>query len=242
MNRHLVPDLAVTKTDGLSTASAGQQITYTIIASNIGETSANNVTVVDTLPSDVTFVSASDAGVFNGATKTISWNLGTVENTGPTQSKTLTVTVLLDAIFPAGQTVLTNNVNVSTTTTEPNLQNNHAIDTTAVNIAPPVTVDPLLSITKTSNVTTFTNPGLFVAYTITITNASTVTETAKNIVLKDVLPTGFTFDDNSTSKTLAPFDLKPGESKTFTLNALVGLVVPAHIPTLPRPRATTRQK
>lgn len=341
INRQLVPDLAVTKTDGLTTANTGQQVTYTIVASNRGETSAENVTVVDTLPAHVAFVSASDSGVYNTTTRTISWNLGTMENTGPTQSKTLTVTVLLDALFPAGQTLLTNAVDVSTTTTEPNMQNNHAIDTTAVNAAPtialtktatpnpvtagqninytmtwsvagnslattvllsdpipakttfvsvadggsynattntvtwnlgtqtpgatgqvhfivktttpiangtvitntasldaaetdpvlataPITVSsgPVLSITKSSNVTTFTNPGLFVAYTITVTNAATAGDTAKNVVLKDVLPTGFTFDDSSTSKTFAAFDLKPGETKTFTVNALVGLVTP----------------
>lgn len=224
VNRHLVPDMAVTKTDGLTTANAGQHVSYTLVASNVGEVRADNVTVVDSLPAHVTFVSASNDGVFNSATKTISWNLGSMDNTGPTQSKTLTVTVQLDATFPVGQTVLTNAVDVSTTTPEPNLQNNHAIDTTAVTITPPITSGPTLSITKTSNVTTFTNPGLFVAYTITVTNSATVTETAKNIVLKDVLPAGFTFEDSSTSKTFTAFDLKPGESKTFTVNALVGLV------------------
>ena len=341
INRHLVPDLAITKTDGLTTASTGQQITYTIVASNVGETAAENSTVVDTLPAHVAFVSASDSGVYNSAAKTITWSLGTMDATGPTQSKTLTVTVLLDTVFPAGQTVLTNTVDVSTETIEPNLQNNHAIDTTAVNTGPiialtkvatpnpvtagqnisytmswtvtgnaaatnvtltdplpanttfvsaadggtynattntvswnlgtqtpsafgqvhmvvkvnaplangtiitntatldsaetdpvtasaPVTVGsgPILSITKTSNVTTFTNPGLFVAYTITVTNAATATDTAKNIVLKDTLPAGFTFEDSSTSKTFTAFDLKPGETKTFTVNALVGLVTP----------------
>jgi uncharacterized repeat protein (TIGR01451 family)/LPXTG-motif cell wall-anchored protein len=51
------------------------------------------------------------------------------------------------------------------------------------------------------------------------------------VVLKDLLPAGFTFEDSSTNKTFPAFDLAPGESKTFTFNALVGATVTSGVHT-----------
>jgi uncharacterized repeat protein (TIGR01451 family) len=52
-------DLAITKLDNPDPARVGEPITYTITASNLGPGDATGVTVVDTLPAGVTFVSAS---------------------------------------------------------------------------------------------------------------------------------------------------------------------------------------
>lgn len=61
-------DLSITKTDSPDPVSAGEQLNYTLTATNNGPNVADAVTVVDTLPAGVTFVSASagcthDAGV-----------------------------------------------------------------------------------------------------------------------------------------------------------------------------------
>ena len=47
-------DLAITKTDGVTTATPGGSVTYTITASNAGPSSATGATVADTFPASLT--------------------------------------------------------------------------------------------------------------------------------------------------------------------------------------------
>ena len=47
-------DLAITKTDGVTTATAGGGVTYTIVASNAGPSAAVGATVADTFPASLT--------------------------------------------------------------------------------------------------------------------------------------------------------------------------------------------
>src|SRR5436190_17672226 len=49
-----VADLPITKTDGQTTASPGQTITYTIAGTNAGPTAANGAVVADTVPAALT--------------------------------------------------------------------------------------------------------------------------------------------------------------------------------------------
>lgn len=51
-------DLSITKQDSAPTVNAGDLITYTITVKNDGPSDATNVVVVDTLPEQVTFISA----------------------------------------------------------------------------------------------------------------------------------------------------------------------------------------
>ena len=69
-------DLAVTKTDGVTSASPGDTLTYNLTISNVGNQGATGVRVSDTLPANTTFVSASDGGAYNGGV--VTWNLGSV--------------------------------------------------------------------------------------------------------------------------------------------------------------------
>ncbi|MBI5405347.1 MAG: DUF11 domain-containing protein [Candidatus Kerfeldbacteria bacterium] len=76
---------------------------------------------------------------------------------------------------------------------------------------------PILGITKTNDIVGFTNPGKQVNYTITVTNAANATDTAKNVVMNDTLPVGFTFVDTGlATKSTNVGDLAPGASKSFT--------------------------
>ncbi len=50
-------DLCISKTDGLTTVSPSQVITYTIIASNVGSTDAYNAVVSDVMPANLTNIS-----------------------------------------------------------------------------------------------------------------------------------------------------------------------------------------
>ena len=47
-------DLAITKTDGVTTATPGGIVTYTITASNAGPSNATGATVADTFPASLT--------------------------------------------------------------------------------------------------------------------------------------------------------------------------------------------
>ncbi|MCB2179598.1 DUF11 domain-containing protein [bacterium] len=73
-----VPDIAISKTDGLTVVSANTALTYTLTVENLGDQDATGVTVVDTLPVDVTFVSAGDnpdgaAASYDSGTHTVTW-------------------------------------------------------------------------------------------------------------------------------------------------------------------------
>ena len=52
-------DLSITKTDSPDPVTAGKNLTYTVQVTNGGPSTASAVTVTDTLPAGVTFVSAT---------------------------------------------------------------------------------------------------------------------------------------------------------------------------------------
>ncbi|MBA3618668.1 MAG: M36 family metallopeptidase [Acidothermales bacterium] len=71
------PFVAFTKT-GPAVADQGQTITYTLDYANLGPAPSSDVKIVDKLPKGVSFVSASGPDTFNGSTRTVTWNIGTV--------------------------------------------------------------------------------------------------------------------------------------------------------------------
>ncbi|HID26982.1 MAG TPA: DUF11 domain-containing protein, partial [Methanosarcinales archaeon] len=84
--------LNLTKDDGLSGAcvNPGDTITYTISYTNGNPTNVTNVTITDTLPSEVTYQSCTGGCSQSG--NTVTWNIGTVTS-GTSGSVTLTVQV-----------------------------------------------------------------------------------------------------------------------------------------------------
>ena len=62
------PSIAITQTASTNPAVMGQNLTYTLVVTNQGSAAAATVTVTDTLPAGVTFVSASAGGTNNGGT------------------------------------------------------------------------------------------------------------------------------------------------------------------------------
>ena len=85
-------DVKTTKT-GPTSASGFSNITYTIIVTNHGPSTASNVVVSDTLPAGVTFVSASSGGANNSGV--VTWT--PVENQGP-GTNTVVVQVADDGV------------------------------------------------------------------------------------------------------------------------------------------------
>ncbi len=159
----------VAKTDNQTTVSAGQTYSYTITVTNNFSTQATGVTVTDALPSNVTYVSASDSGFLNG--NTVTWNNLTVN---ANSQRILTLNVRVNDNVSSG-TVISNTAVVNGSFT--------GTDTTTVSGGG---TGGNLSITKTDGRTTVViNETL--TYTITLTNNSN--NSVSNVSVTDTLPT-----------------------------------------------------
>ena len=100
----------------------GDQITYTIVATNNGPDTAANVVVTDHLPSGVTYVSSTaSAGSYDSATGL--WTVGNLAN-GGTQSLQITATVT--TADPSG-TLISNTASGTSDTADPNAANNSGV-------------------------------------------------------------------------------------------------------------------
>lgn len=86
--------VTATKTADPSTVSVGNNVTFTIVVTNPGDTPATNVTVSDPLPSSLTFVSASATQGSCSGTSTVNCSLGTL---APSASATITITARADS-------------------------------------------------------------------------------------------------------------------------------------------------
>lgn len=181
-------DVTVTKTATLAAVAAGQDLTYVVTATNLanGLSQAQNVSITDTLPNSLTFVSASPSSGFCSTTPTansttgpgnnqVSCNLGTLNN-GAQQ----TVTIVVRPNNATRGSSITNGVSVATTTTEIDTTNNSASVVTSVQ-------NPALdlSINKTESVDPLA-VGDNTVYTVTVTNQGP--SAAENVVITDTLP------------------------------------------------------
>lgn len=123
-------DLSVTKTDSPDPVVAGSNLTYTITATNTNNTNtaATNVTLVDTLPAGVTFVSASAGCAFDGVDK-VTCNLGIIS---ANSSKQVTITITVNELITG---TITNSVSVGGSEPDCDTGNNSASADTVV-VAP----------------------------------------------------------------------------------------------------------
>ena len=181
-------DVTVTKTASVASVPAGQNLTYVITASNIanGLSSADNVSITDTLPSNLVFISATPstgscatqptANSTTGAgNNQLQCNLGNVVNGGQQ-----TVTVVVRPRTEANGTPIVNNVDVTTTTPEDITTNNHA--DISVNVTAPV-FDLLIN--KTVSIDPIA-AGDDTVYTVTVQNQGP--SATQGIVITDNLP------------------------------------------------------
>jgi uncharacterized repeat protein (TIGR01451 family) len=105
------PLLCLEKTADSDPVAPGTIFNYTLRYENTGNSSASGVTVIDTLPANVTFQSASAGGVYSAATRTVTWNIGDLASgTG----SFLTVTVQVHADIVVGTSIV-NNASITST-------------------------------------------------------------------------------------------------------------------------------
>ena len=124
-------DLSITKTDSADPVSVGAEFDYSITVSNAGPEAANGVSVEDTLPHEVDFVSAtaSPGTCDTQGSKRVNCDIGTLASGG-----SATVTIRVRAAR-AGQA--TNEATVSATSpNDPTPANNQATQQTTIQEGP----------------------------------------------------------------------------------------------------------
>ncbi len=180
------PSLSLSKTVDHATAAPGDVLTYTLAYANTGNADAAGVVLSDVLPAHTTFLSASHGGAFSAGS--VTWQLGTV---AAGASGSVSFTVRLDAVFPAGNTTVVNTATVSSPSTSPVTSNPV---TTIVNAA------PILGLSKSVNRSTAA-PGELLTYALAYQNSGNAAATA--VVLTDTLPARTTFVSASGGGTYA---------------------------------------
>ena len=193
-----VPEIIPTKDVDNTALNFGDKVEYTITLSNNGVVDAKQVVVVDTLDEGLTFVSASDNGVWNPFKRTVTWTVDLAKG----ESKVFTVIATVSAYGNIPNTVSVGDKSSS------------------VNIAVPEIIPG-----KTVDVEN-PNFGDTVTYTVVVTNNGVVD--AKQVVVRDILDKGlkfvkatgeYTFDEDSRTVTWI-VDLAKGESQTFYVTAV----------------------
>ncbi len=172
-------DLSVTIVDTPDPVLDGQDITYTITVTNAGPSTASTVTLNDVEPGGTSPAPLTPPAGWSCTPQTGVGFSCTIASMPPGQA-VFTVVVQVGPSLPDGR-VLVNSVNVSSTTPDPNLNDNAAAAQTTVHAA------SALSATKT--VSGSFAPGGAVTYTLVVTNAGPTTEfDSAGDELTDVLP------------------------------------------------------
>ena len=195
----VVPEITPDKTVNITNPNFGDKVEYTITVSNNGVGDAKQVVVVDTLNEGLTFVSASDNGVWDPVKRTVTWIVDLAKG----ESKVFTVNATVSGYGNVSNSLVVGNKTAGVNVTVPEINPDKT-----VNVANP-------------------NFGDDVTYTVTVSNDGI--GDAKAVVVRDVLGEGlkfvsatgnYTFDE-ATNTIIWIVDLAKGESKTFKVNATV---------------------
>ena len=214
-----VPALVLTKNDAPDPVTLGDHVTYTLTVTNVGAATSTAVTITDTLPGGVSFISATTtAGTVSQSGSTVTFDLGDLAPGG-----TATSTIV---VVPTAVGTITNTASVSSDEPLP--------DTIHNSITQETTVVPALAITKEDA----PDPvvlGATITYTLTVTNVGAATSTA--VTITDTLADGVNFVSATTtagsvsqSGNTVIFDLGalgPGITTTSTL-----IVIPTAVGTI----------
>ncbi len=177
-------DVSITKTDGVSTVSPGQVLTYSIVVSNAGPSTADGAAIADAVPAGLTNVSWTCAAA-TGSACVDSSGTGSISTTADVAvGGTVTYTVVATVADSANAAIVnTASVSAPSGTIDPDTTNDVAVDTDAF-----IAVFDLV-ISKVADVDVV-DPGDAVVYTIVVGNNGP--STAAGVVVEDRLPAGLT--------------------------------------------------
>ncbi|MCD6415624.1 MAG: DUF11 domain-containing protein, partial [Planctomycetes bacterium] len=109
----------------------GATVVYTITYGNTGLAVASNVVIVETLPSNLTFVSATGGGTYNANLRTVTWNIGALAAQTTAQTVTFTATVADSGTILEGGVITNSQLTIDCDETDPVSQDTP--ETTTVN-------------------------------------------------------------------------------------------------------------
>ena len=195
------PSYTLTKDDGKTIVTAGDELTYTLTAKNTGNQDGVNVVITDTIPNDVAFVSASNGGTILGSTITF-------PATNLKAGETITRTVVIKVDSPIGH-------DIKEIVNTANLVDSLNLTATAKDID---TIDGKVNIKLTNDDTGISSyPTGSVVYNLTVTNIGNIISIAPTIT--ETVPAGSTFDPSTSD----PRWVSQGNGiYTLTLDNLAG--------------------
>ena len=190
-----VADLAIAKSDSADPVPRGGAFTYTVEVENLGPGAAVDVTLVDTLPAELTFQSAAASAGGSCATPAVGSSGGVVScsfagpvGVGETVSVTIGVGVPADAV-PGS--VVVNQAMTASAGGEPDpdptpneVEEDTRIAAAALSLAKTDSADPV-------------PPGAMLTYTLTVENLGP--DPADDVVVADMLPAELTFQSATPS-------------------------------------------
>jgi uncharacterized repeat protein (TIGR01451 family) len=209
-------DIAVSKS-GPAQAAAGTDVTYTVSVFNAGPddvstATTGNVTLTDTLPAGMTFVSAAPPGcstptVGSGGTITC-----TITSLPALTSINFTFVFHIAPATPPGTFFTNIAIAISASGVDPNPENDSGVAVTST--PPPPQAD--VGVTKTGPGSA--GPDTDVVYTIVVTNGGP--DAASSVTVSDVLPGTMTFVSLAqTGTALSCVTPAPGAGGTVTCTA-----------------------
>jgi len=230
-NLNAEPNLTITKTDGLTTVSPGNNLAYTLTITNNGNQDATGVVVTDTIPSFTSYVSSSNGGTFSSGVVTYpAFNLAS----GATVVRTVNVNV--NPTVPSGVNSITNTANVTddgSNGVDSNPADNTAQDTDVLN------ANPDLTIIKTDGQTN-TTPGQTLTYNLTVNNAGN--QGATGVLVTETVPNNTTYVATGSSSwscangaiagttcTILIPSLNASASSNLTFRVLVNSTIPSGV-------------
>ncbi|HBF2426244.1 TPA: DUF11 domain-containing protein [Clostridioides difficile] len=166
-------DIEVTKLSEPTIVNPGEELIYTIKVVNNGPFPSENVVLTDDVPASIVNPEYSLDGGVTFQPWTGSLNIGTLE-VGETR-----VIIIRGIVNPSTVGIITNTAVVSSTTADPNLNNNASTIETEVNLL----ADILVMKTAEPNSAV---PGTLLRYTIQVENLGPAN--AENVILNDDIP------------------------------------------------------
>ncbi|MBN1191867.1 MAG: DUF11 domain-containing protein [Dehalococcoidales bacterium] len=219
---YTTPHLMLEK-EGASDAAPGKIFSYQLILTNTGGQPATKVTLIDTLPPEVSYISSNPPGAYSaGPPESVQWELGTIN---PGGSLLITLTVQADDDIEV-ETTATNAASVEWEDEE---ENSYGPETAGWETT--IYPDPVLEITKSGPEEAAIDSQI--TYTGTLSNIGG--STAYNVILQDQLPPWVVFvssshtavynsDNNVVTWNLG--DLPPGSSIPGWLTVHVNQATP----------------
>ena len=172
-------NISVVKSASPQDVSTGDIVTYTLLVSNAGPSDAENVTLSDDVPTDIT---DAEYSLDNGTTW-VPWSspysLGTLANGD-------VVSILLrGTVSPTASTTITNTATVGSDTPDIDLSDNTSTIEVSVSESPPAPLSADLAVIKSASPSTVL-AGTPLTYKIQITNNGP--SNAMGVVLADAIP------------------------------------------------------